>query len=93
MNSETVSIQLPTSLFGQLQELAEQNQSNPVEVITQLVNTAYQRRAWLQELAALRQLIQQEGGLQVGLTKEEVIQRLRQTRQEIFEAEYAHLYR
>lgn len=93
MNNKTVSIQLPTHLFDQLQELAEQNQSNPVEVLTQLVNTAYQRRAWLQELTALREQIQREGGLQVGLTKEEVIQRLRQTRQEIFEAEYAHLYR
>jgi hypothetical protein len=31
--------------------------------------------------------------LQVGATKDEVVERLRQARCEIFEAEYAHLYR
>jgi hypothetical protein len=43
-------------------------------------------------LTALREQIRQEGGLSVGLTKEELVERLRQTRTEIFEAEYAHLY-
>jgi hypothetical protein len=44
------------------------------------------------DLAALRKQIAQDGGLKIGNTKEEVVERLRQTRREIFEAEYAHLY-
>jgi hypothetical protein len=31
--------------------------------------------------------------LPVGSSREEVVERLRQTRREIFEAEYGHLYR
>jgi hypothetical protein len=31
--------------------------------------------------------------VQVGTTKDAVVERLRQTRHDIFEAEYAHLYR
>lgn len=58
-----------------------------------LVVAANQRRAWLRNLATLREQIRQDGGLQVGTTKDEVVERLRQTRREIFEAEYAHLYR
>jgi len=44
-------------------------------------------------MAFSREQIRQDGGLQVGTTKDEVVERLRQTRREIFEAEYAHLYR
>jgi hypothetical protein len=46
----------------------------------------------LRDLTALREEIRQAGGLKVGTTKDEVVERLRQTRREIFEAEYAHLY-
>ena len=59
----------------------------------QKAELAYQRRAWLHGWAELRSLIEQEGGLQVGATKEEIVEKMRQTRYEIFEAEYAHLYR
>ena len=54
---------------------------------------ASQRRDWLRDLTTLGEQIRQDGGLQVGATREEVVERLRQTRREIFEAEYAHLYR
>jgi hypothetical protein len=62
-------------------------------VIRRLVAMANQRHAWRRDLTALRDQIREEGGLQIGTTKEEVVERLRQTRREIFEAEYAHLYR
>jgi hypothetical protein len=62
-------------------------------VIANLVTDATQQKNWLQDLNALCQQIKKDGGLQIGSTKEEVIDQLRQTREEIFETEYAHLYR
>ena len=48
---------------------------------------------WATQIQHLQQLIAETGGEMVGLTKDEIVERMRQTRQEIFEAEYAHLYR
>ena len=93
MTTEVVTLQLPTSLYDKLQELATEDQSDPVTVITHLVTAAYQHRGWLRDLTTLRKQIQQDGGLSVGSTKEEVVERLRQTRREMFDIEYAHLYR
>lgn len=47
---------------------------------------------WTAHMQQLQRQIAETGGIMVGLTKEDVVNRLRQTRQEIFEAEYAHLY-
>jgi hypothetical protein len=93
MDSSLVTIQLPASLHDELLALAADEQTDLVELITRLVSTATQRRDWLRDLKALREQIRQDGGLQVGITKEEVVEQLRRTRREIFEAEYAHLYR
>jgi len=93
MSTKTVALQLPASLYAELQSLAAEEQTDPVGLITRLIVAANQRRTWLRNLAALREQIRQDGGLQVGTTKDEVVERLRQTRREIFEAEYAHLYR
>lgn len=93
MDKSPVTIQLPASLYAELQTLAADEQTDLVEVIRRLVAIANQRRAWRRDLTALRDQIREEGGLQIGTTKEEVVERLRQTRREIFEAEYAHLYR
>jgi hypothetical protein len=92
MDTTVVTIQLPASLHAELQALAADEQTDLVGVIGRLVALASQRRAWRRDLAALREQIGQDGGLQVGTTKEEVVERLRQTRREIFEAQYAHLY-
>ncbi|MGQ9626823.1 MAG: hypothetical protein ACUVV0_07965 [Anaerolineae bacterium] len=93
MDKTTVTIQLPAQLYADLQSLAKDEQVDLVEVIAHLVAMAHERRAWLRDLTALREQIRQDGGLQVGMTKDEVVERLRQTRRNIFEAEYAHLYR
>lgn len=93
MDTTTVTIQLPAHLYAELQSLAADEQIDPVEVIAKLVAMVRQRRAWLRDLAALREQIRQNGGLHVGTTKDEVVEQLRQTRREIFETEYAHLYR
>ena len=93
MKKQVVTIKVPSNLYAELQSLAEEEKSDPVEIIDRLVTAAKQHRAWLQDLAVLRNQICQDGGGQVGTSKAEVVERLRQTRREIFEAEYAHLYR
>lgn len=90
---ETITLELPRSLYMDLQALAEEEDEDLVALLSQWVQQAHQRQAWLRELRDLRNLIQREGGLDVGDTKEEVVAQMRKTRQEIFEAEYAHLYR
>jgi hypothetical protein len=90
---ETVMLELPAALHEDLQSLATEEQTDVVEMLSQWVRLTRQRRGWLRELRELRALIRQEGGLPVGNTKEEVVEHMRKTRQEIFEAEYAHLYR
>jgi len=92
MNGATISLQLPAGLYTKLETLAQEEHTEPVVFLTQLIETASQHRAWTNDLAALRNQIAQDGGLKIGNTKEEVVERLRQTRREIFEAEYAHLY-
>lgn len=92
MSTTTVTMRLPAGLYADLKTLAQEEQAEPVAILSQLVKAARQRRAWLNDLAALRKQIEQDGGLSVGVTKEEVVEQMRRTRREIFEAEYAHLY-
>ena len=93
MATKKVTLELPVSVYEQLQELAAVEQKDPIEVITELVDVAHQRQSWLRELEELQDLIREQGGLQISTNKEEMIEQLRQTRREIFEAEYAHLNR
>ena len=93
MNTEFVTLQLPVSLYEKLQTLATAEHTDVYGVIA-LITDAYQQRGWLQDLTALRRQIRDsDGGLEFSSTKKEVVAQLRQTRQEVFEAEYAHLYR
>ena len=93
MDTEVVTIQLPARLYAELQSLAAEGQTDPVEVMDRLVTAAKQHRAWVRDLTTLREQIRQDGGLRAGASKEEVVERLRHTRRELFEVEYAHLYR
>ena len=79
MDRSLVNIQLPASLHDELQALAADEQTDLVEVIRRLVVVASQRRGWLRDLRVLREQIRQDGGLHVGATQEEVVERLRQT--------------
>jgi protein-arginine kinase len=54
---------------------------------------AAQAEIWHRELRELQDAIAEAGGLGLGETKEEIIENLRKIRQEIFEQEYAPLYR
>lgn len=93
METKTMTLELPASLYADLESLAAEEQQNLVEVLAHLVKAAGRRRAWLSDVRALREQIRLDGGLDVGRTKEQVVEQLRQTRREIFETQYAHLYR
>ncbi len=47
MNSDVVMLELPVPLYAQLQKLATQEQTNPVEIITQLLATTFSSYDWL----------------------------------------------
>lgn len=93
METKTMTLELPASLYADLESLAAEEQQNLVEVLAHLVKAASRRSAWLSDVRALREQIRLDGGLAVGHTKEQVVEQLRQTRREIFENQYAHLYR
>ena len=80
MNMSTVALEVPAELYSELQSLAQEEQHDMAAVLAELVKLARQRHAWLRDLAMLRIQIAQDGGLQVGATKDEVAERLRQTR-------------
>ena len=80
------------SYIKKIEQLATEEQSDPISLIEQLISNAYQRKSWLNDLVMLRQQIKKDGGLKLGNTQEEIIDNLQKTRQEIFEADYANLY-
>jgi hypothetical protein len=92
MNTDMIALQLPAEVYSELQALAIEEHTDPANLIVQLVATASQQRAWRRNLAALRAQIRRDGGLQIGASKDEVVERLRQSRRQVFEAEYTHLY-
>lgn len=93
MNTETVTLQLPASLYADLEELANESCQDPIAIITKWVDEIRQRRQWQQGWAELRAQVQRDGGFQMDETSEDIVALTRRSRQEIFEAEYAHLYR
>ena len=93
MAKETVSVNLPVGLYARLQELAAESDSTPSDQIAMLVENAFMRRAWLRDLDELSKQINRDDKRVNELDQEEFIEQLRKARREIFEAEYAHLYR
>ncbi len=93
MNPATVSVEIPFALYSKVEELAVEAETEPEDLIATLVEVGCQRTAWLRDLQALQEQIKRDGGLRVGTSREEVVEQVRRTRREIFDAEYAHLYR
>jgi len=94
MNTELMTIQLPADLYAQLEALAGAEKSDPLTVLTHLISEARQQRSLGQIWEELCDQVERDGGLQnVGTTTEEIVEHMRKIREEIFEAEYAHLYR
>ncbi len=93
MSTETVTLQLPISLYADLADLASEAHQDPVAIIAEWVEEVRQRRLWQQGWADLRAEVQKDGGFSPEAPSEEFVTLTRRSREEIFEAEYAHLYR
>jgi metal-responsive CopG/Arc/MetJ family transcriptional regulator len=94
--SETtrVTLMLPTDIYQEITSAKERQETRSVAgFIREAVEEKVARMRWQRNLEDLRREIREAGGLELEGSKEEIIERLRETRREIFEAEYAHLYR
>lgn len=94
--SETtrVTLMLPTDIYQEITSAKERQETRSVAgFIREAVEEKVARMRWRRNLDDLRREIREAGGLELQGNKEEIIERLRETRREIFEAEYAHLYR
>lgn len=93
-DSTAITIHFPLRLYVALQQRATDDQVDLPEKVIQLVAYALDPTyMWQQDWKALCDLVQQEGGLGVPHDKEELIEHMRKIRAEIWEEEYAHLYR
>jgi hypothetical protein len=90
---ETVTIQIPSTVYVELEAIAAEEKSDPIAVLTTLVKNARYQRTFGQLWQELLEQVRREGGLHVGATADEIVEQLRITREEIFETDYAHLYR
>ena len=94
--SETtrVTLVLATDIYEEIATAKERNETRSIAgFIREAVEEKVARMRWQRNLEELRSEIREAGGLELKGSKEEVIERLRETRRQIFEAEYAHLYR
>ncbi len=93
MGKETITLSLPAGLYAKLEKLAAESGSTPIDEIATLIEDAKSRRVWLRALDDFSKEIQEDDNRENVPDQEELIEQLRKTRREIFEAEYAHLYR
>jgi hypothetical protein len=94
MAVKRISFTLPTELYEEVMRAKEESSAlSLAQFIRQIVLEKLDERRWEHGLAELQREVRESGGLGLGGTKEEVIERLRETRRQIFETEYAHLYR
>ena len=86
-------LELPTDVFDAVIKLAGELKLEPSQTVAHLVKAERNRlermRVW-QELAVS---VQHSNHPLEGKTVDEIVKQLRKTRQEIWDAEYAHLYR
>jgi hypothetical protein len=73
--------------------LEDVKQEIVADVLAELTAMRETPRSWREELAALQASVAAHGGLNVGETTEEIVEHMRRTRREVWDAEYAHLYR
>jgi len=89
-----VTLALPTHIVEEIAAAKERQETSSIAgFIREAVEEKVNRMRWQRNLAELRAEIRAAGGLGLQGDKEEVIERLRETRRQIFETEYAHLYR
>lgn len=97
MSSTAIVWDVPEELYNELvkakNELAFPNLVDFVAQATQRYLAEIQDQTWQQEFRELQKQVRAADGFGLGTTKEEIIAHLREQRQQIFEAEYADLYR
>jgi metal-responsive CopG/Arc/MetJ family transcriptional regulator len=94
METKRITLTLPTNIYEELLEAKNEEEAhNVADFVRTAVVEKLARMRWQRNLEDLQREIREAGGLELRGSKEEVIERLRETRREIFETEYAHLYR
>jgi len=89
-----VTLALPKEIYQEIAAAKERHETDSVAgFIREAVEEKVNRMRWQRNLAALRSEIEQAGGLRLQGSKEEILERLREARRQIFATEYAHLYR
>ncbi len=73
--------------------LAQLKEEIVAEVLAELEEMNAEPLTWQEGIAQLQASIAAHGGLNIGETTEEIVEHMRRIRKEIFEEEYAHLYR
>ncbi len=88
----TARVSEPTPNYdtGTLNALKEEIASDVAARIIEVIGPPL---TWSEGLALLQKQIAESGGLGFGDDPDAIVEQMRKTRQEIFEAEYAHLYR
>ena len=96
MSSHEIVWQIPEDLYRELIR-AQEEMNYPT--LSDLISQAVQRRlaeirreTWASVLREYQRQVRASGGFGLGETKDQVIARLREIRQRIFEEEYARLY-
>jgi hypothetical protein len=97
MTSKEIVWKVPESLYHEL-EWAQQELAYPTlaDFVTQAVKrylAEIHHETWRLEFRQLQKQIRSAGGFGLGYTKKEVMANLRKQRLQIYETEYAHLYR
>ncbi len=93
MNTEHVTLELPGSLYEQLQALATTKETDVVSFIGELVTDAYKMKRGIENLKLLDRLVENDEDLedwQLSDIQKNAIVRLRQKRQKRLQKEYAH---
>jgi len=89
-----ITLVLPTDIYQEVEAAKERQETRSIaEFVREAVVEKVIRMRWQHNLAELRSEIRNAGGPRLRGSKEETIERLRETRRQIFETEYAHLYR
>jgi queuine/archaeosine tRNA-ribosyltransferase len=96
MSTREIVWQVPENLYREL-VWAQEELAYPdlLDFITQAVQrrlAEIRHEAWQREFRQLQRDVYATGGFGLGETRDEVIENLREIRQQIFEEEYAHLY-
>jgi len=97
MPSKEIVWEIPEGLYRELEwAQKELDYPNLISLVAQAVQrflAEIKQDAWLKQFRQLQKMVRASGGVGLGATKSEVIARLREQRIQIFEDEYAHLYR